>query len=157
MCMARLSARAPSARRVGTGVLQGYRLAFHKAGERDGSAKCDASFTGDGSHRVIGVVYELEPRDKEKLDRIEGVGFGYESKVLEVEMKDGVRIRASVYLATVIDASLKPYSWYLEHVIRGALENGLPPWYIASIREVGAVEDPDPLRSSRELSIYPRT
>lgn len=157
MSTARLCSRIPSAVRVGVGRLFGYRLAFHKAGERDGSAKCDAFLTGDPDHEVLGVVYRLQPDEKGVLDAIEGVGHGYENRLVELTMMDGSRISAWVYCATAIDRALKPFDWYREHVVRGALENRLPGEYIALIEAVEAVPDPDPRRAERELSIYRRT
>jgi len=38
--------------------------------------------------------------------------------------------------------------------VRGALENGLPDRYVAMIRAVQVMTDPDRERSARELSIY---
>jgi hypothetical protein len=157
MSLARLSARIPSVRKLGVGAVSGYRLMFHKAGERDGSAKCDAFFTGDPSHEVMGVVYEMDAGEKDRLDAIEGVGFGYENRLVEVRMSEGVVVTAWLYCATIIDSSMKPFDWYLEHVVRGAQENSLPPDYIGGILAVEAVSDPDTERASRERSIHGRT
>ncbi len=154
MSLARLAARIPSVRRLGVGTLRGYRLVFHKAGERDGSAKCDAFFTGDPTHEVLGVVYEIDPEGMDRLDAIEGAGSGYENRQVDVVLCQNSVVRAGVYCATVIDPSLKPYDWYREHVIRGAIENNLPEQYIRGIRAVGTIPDPDSERAARELSIY---
>lgn len=157
MSLARLSARIPSVVRTGVASLPGYTLVFHKAGERDGSAKCDAFFTDDPSHEVLGVVYGIDPDDKRRLDIIEGVGYGYENRLVAVRLLDGGIVSAWVYCATAIDSSLLPFDWYREHVVRGAIENGLPDHYISLIRAVPAMSDPDPERAARELSIYART
>ena len=154
MSLARLSARIPSVRRIGVGSLTGYKLIFHKAGESDGSAKCDAFLTGDPSHEVLGVVYGIDPDDKHRLDIIEGVGYGYENRRVTVRLGDGSVVPAWVYCATSINTSLLPFDWYREHVVRGALENGLPDHYVSRIRAVEALSDPDPERAARELSIY---
>ncbi len=154
MSLARLSARIPSVRRIGVGSLAGYTLVFHKAGEKDGSAKCDAFFTGDPSHEVLGVVYGIDPDEKHRLDIIEGVGYGYENRFVTVRLGDGSLLRAWVYCATSIDTALLPFDWYREHVVRGAIENGLPDRYVAMIRAVQVMTDPDRERSARELSIY---
>ena len=53
---ARLAARTPSCHALGRAVLARHVLRFHKRG-RDGSAKCDAWFTGDPTDRLYGVVY----------------------------------------------------------------------------------------------------
>ena len=49
-----------------------------------------------------------------------------------------------------------PYSWYLNHVLIGAREACLPDSYIETIAEVSTMEDQDPGRSRRELSIHYR-
>lgn len=154
MSLARLSARIPSVRRIGVGSLAGYTIVFHKAAESDGSAKCDAFFTGDPSQEVLGVVYEMDPKDKNRLDIIEGVGYGYENRCVTVGLRDGSAVTAWVYCATSIDTSLLPFDWYREHVVRGAIENGLPENYISRIRAVETMRDPDAERAARELSIY---
>lgn len=154
MSLARLAARIPSVRRVGVGSLTGYRLIFHKAAESDGSAKCDAFFTGDPTHEVLGVVYEIDPDDKHRLDIIEGVGYGYENRCVTVSLGDGIVVTAWVYCATTINATLRPFDWYREHVVRGALENGLPDHYVSRIMAIEVMSDPDRERAERELSIY---
>lgn len=156
MSLARIASRLPGVRRVGAGWIPGYRLVFHKAGERDGSAKCDAFFSGDPTHRVYGAVYLLDDGEKILLDAIEGVGNGYDCIRSDVFLEDGRTVNASFYAATCIDPSLLPFTWYREHVLRGALENGLPEWYIREIRNVPAVDDPDPCRAAKELAIYLR-
>ena len=58
------------------------------------------------------------------------------------------------YRATRIDPDLKPFAWYLAHVLAGAREHRLPADYIAAIECLAVVDDPDPLRHASELSIY---
>jgi hypothetical protein len=73
------SDRVPSANRVSIAVLPGYRLSFQKKSS-DGSAKCDAYFTGNKSDSVIGVLFEVNQSEKTNLDRTKGLGFGYKEK-----------------------------------------------------------------------------
>ncbi|RMF45962.1 MAG: gamma-glutamylcyclotransferase [Deltaproteobacteria bacterium] len=153
MALARLRQRIPSARRIGVAWLRGHRLAFRVASTRDGSAKCDACPTGDGE-LLWGVLYRVEPADKPILDRYEGTGVEYRDALLEVELEGCDGIEALIYLGTNLDPDLRPYPWYVEHVVRGAEENHLPADYIAAIRAVPTIPDPDPQRALRELSIY---
>lgn len=53
-----------------------------------------------------------------------------------------------------IHAKLKPYTWYVEHVVAGAEEAGLPAEYINNLKGVESVIDPDPEREKKELAIY---
>lgn len=153
MSLRRLRARTPSARLVTTAALHGHQLRFHKAG-RDGSAKCDAYATGDPSHQVIGVVFELEAAEKPALDIAEGLGLGYQEKTADAIARGGHVLSARTYYATHIDPHLHPFVWYKYHVLTGGRENGLPAAYLLRIEEVMAVPDPLDERHRREMAIY---
>jgi len=152
MSRRRLCARTPSARVMGVATLHGHRLAFHKPGSRDGSAKCD--IVEDFSATVFGVLYTVEVVDKVALDRIEGLGRGYAEKRVELVLRSGERVWGSTYVATLVDTTLRPFGWYKRHVLEGAREAGLPAAYIAAIEAVAAAEDPDAAREAGELAIY---
>lgn len=154
MSLKRIRFRIPSALPIAMAVLYQHRLKFHKVGSRDGSAKCDVEETGHQQHAVMGVLYDIPPAAKQILDRIEGLGSGYEEKTVSLELPGGIVKQAFTYFATHIDPSLKTFHWYKEHVIRGARENGLPAGYIHMIESIESVADPDVRRQAEELSIY---
>jgi len=154
MSLARLRARVPSARFVAVAELEAHRLLFHKVSLRDRSAKCDAAFTGDPEDRVLGMVFSVAEAEKPTLDRAEGLGSGYEEKVVEVVTTDGKPLSVRLYYATHTDPALRPYRWYREHVLIGARENNLPEDYIARIEAVEADEDPNRKRTARELAVH---
>lgn len=156
MSIRRFRLRVPSAFRIGSGVLKAHELRFHKVSSRDGSAKCDALATGSPDHSVYGVVYRIDQADKPGLDRVEGLGFGYEQKEVMIEMENGDNIQAFCYFATAIDPRLKPLDWYRKHVLRGARENDLPEAYVRRIEAIEAVVDDHAVRREEELSIYRR-
>jgi len=153
MSLARLRERIPGARRVATGRLRGYELRFHKPGQ-DGSAKCDAFHTCHPAHAVHGVLFEIQPGDKRVLDHVEGLGVGYDQKMVLVADDAGVETPAFTYVATRIDPSLKPFNWYKHHVLVGARESLLPPKYIQVIESVHSVSDWDLDREGREYGIH---
>lgn len=153
MSLARLCERIPGARRVCTGRLRGHQLRFHKVGQ-DGSAKCDAFHTRNPVHCVHGALFEIRPRDKRALDRVEGLGGGYDQKMVLVADDAGVEIGAFTYVATRIDPLLKPFNWYKHHVLVGARESLLPQKYIQVIQSVHSVADWDPDREVREYGIH---
>jgi hypothetical protein len=155
MLLPRLRQRSPCAQLLGIAHLPGHVLRFHKAG-MDNSGKCDAFFTGLVSDRVIGVLFEISVNGKELLDRIEGLGFGYEEKLVRVVDAVGEEVEAFTYYATAIDMGRAPFHWYKQHVLIGAREAGLPREYIEAIERVDAVEDSNSARASRELGIYLR-
>jgi len=146
----RLGFRLPATQVVGDASLPGHRLAFHKAGT-DGSGKCDIPVCGQSV--VFGVVYAINKDDFSILDRIEGVGGGYERETIEIHLADQ-RLTAQTYRATHIDPDLRPFSWYRHHVLAGALSAGLSDSYVEEIRAVKVVRDHDVQRERRELAIY---
>lgn len=154
MSLRRIRQRVPSARKVAVAVLGRYTLKFHKKGSRDGSAKCDIVLTGQPADQVYGVVFEIDDSDKPALDAAEGLHHGYEIKDVELSTLDGRTIQAFAYYGTDLDASLRPFHWYKQHVLQGALENGLPESYTAEIRKVASVDDPDRQRHLAEISLY---
>ena len=154
MSISRLLDRVSSASKLGAAILTQHQLKFHKVGRKDGSAKCDASETGDPEHVIHGVVFQISKADKSKIDREEGLGHGYEEKDVLVQMRDGSIVQAFTYYATNIDSNLKPLDWYKEHVMRGARENSLPEEYIRRIEAIDSIRDKDAQRREKELAIY---
>jgi hypothetical protein len=149
MSTRRIRARAPSARPIGIGSLAGHRLAWHKAG-RDGSAKCDIMPSSRSGDFVWGVLYEIALHERPLLDEAEGLGRGYDHRIVEV-VTDVGSVVAGAYNATHIDRGLRPFDWYLALVLDGALEHGLPAGYVAGIEAVATLIDPNPDR--REINL----
>ena len=148
LCSRRLRARTPSAVVVAVAKLQGHVLRFHKAGFRDESGKCDAFATGIATDVVWGAVYEIAADEKPWLDDAEGLGSGYVDRTVAVESPSGP-IEATTYVASS-DATrpgLKPYTWYKDFVLAGAIEHGLPLEYVETIRAVVAARDTNEVRA----------
>lgn len=154
MSFRRLRQRLSSVQKAGRARLVKHALRFHKYNHVDASAKCDACYTGLATDWVEGVLYQFEMSEKPQLDKVEGLGHGYEVKQITVIDELGHGVTAFTYLATDINGLLKPYDWYKYHVLVGAEENDLPADYIAQIRAVEAVPDRDEARSRREMEIY---
>jgi gamma-glutamylcyclotransferase (GGCT)/AIG2-like uncharacterized protein YtfP len=144
----RLRQRMPSAELLGTAELPGWTLHFHKRSNVDDSAKCSI-LPGDGSVRV--AVYRIVAQDKQRLDRIEGLGNGYENRVVSVPGYGD----CFTYVATAshIDDSLAPLDWYREIVALGCEYHGFPEAYTASIRSITAVPDADAERNRQEWAL----
>ena len=142
--------RVPSAVVKCIGFVSGYVLKFNKISV-DGSGKGNIESTGDENDVVYGVVYELDPSEKHLLDKAEGLGKGYDEGTVKVSTEFG-EISAITYIATNKDDSLKLYHWYKAIVVSGAIENNLPPEYLAGIEAVESVEDPD--RRRREKNMF---
>lgn len=153
MSFARLRARIPGATRLGVCRLPGYRLIFHKIGQ-DGTAKCDALATGLTEDMVYGVLYRLSCDEIAALDVFEGRGRGYKRVQVAVLDEKNIDILAEIYLATAVDAGLKPFLWYKTHVLMGAREAGLPKEYQEEIERIETIADGDSKREAKEASLY---
>jgi len=148
MVFAKMRTRAPSATPRGIARLDQFTLRWNKR-SRDGSGKCTIEETSRPEDTVWGVVYELTTSDKGKLDRVEGLGHGYEQREVVV-LLEGNRMRVATYFATSVDHSLHPYDWYKEQVVVGAARHGLPAEYIRTLEATPSAADPDPRRAERE-------
>ena len=141
----RLRQRVPSASLVGTGLLPGYSLKFHKLSKKDGSGKCNIIA---GESRVYVAIFELAETDRSKLDKIEGLGYGYDHHKIPVDQYGA----CSTYIAAAnaIDDSLAPTDWYREYVLRGARFHRFPLNYISILESQSTVVDADQDRVQRE-------
>jgi len=154
MSIARLRERVLSAVSFGCHVLKKHDLRFHKS-SNDGSGKCDIFFTGKDEDTIYGVLFEINSSEKSALDRAEGLGFGYDEKEVTVIATDGSSVKAITYIATNIDDDLKPYSWYVNHVLVGANETPLPEDYVQrKIIDVQSIVDDDKTRDAKERAIH---
>jgi hypothetical protein len=135
-------------------MLTHHELRFHKISNKDGSAKCDIFETGKQSQIVMGVVFDIPESEKPLLDKAEGLGNGYETKDVAVELHNSIIVEAYTYYATHIDPSLRPFDWYKQHVLAGAFEHGLPEDYVRAIHAIESIDDPDDTRHQNELAIY---
>ena len=135
MSTKRLCGRIPAAAPVGPARLDGMRLAFNKPG-RDGSGK--ANLVPAAGARAWGVAWTL-PEDAWPV--LDGFEPDYERAVFRLLRPDGRALHAHVYLhACPADTPSNPPSRdYLDHLLAGAAEHGLPEEYIAKIRAFGEV------------------
>ena len=153
MSILRLQERVPSAKRLDTVTLKNHQLRFNMSGT-DGSGKCDSFQTNNIEDTVIGALFEINRAEKTILDRAESLGYGYDEKIVSVQNDLGEVFNALIYCAINIDDSLKPYSWYLNHVIIGAKESKLPTDYLAVIESIVCLEDPDKTQDAEQRAMY---
>jgi gamma-glutamylcyclotransferase len=130
MSSAELAAWCPSLRVLGVAELPGHRLAFLRRSIRWGAGAVD--IVPAPGRSVWGVLYEL-PLGVGELDAKEGAGFAYRRREVEVVL-DGSSFAAFAY--EVIDkepAEVPPRPEYVELLVTGAREHGLPANYIAEL------------------------
>ena len=159
----RLQDRVNSAKVIGTGVLDNHCLTFHKLSRKDRSGKCTIECSE--SDKVYGVLFEINKDQEKCLDAAEGMGKGsYKKITVDIVIRDskcrkykcGETICVKTYQATPesIDRELKPYTWYKKHVLIGAIEQKLPPYYIDYLRSFDADKDCCKKREACQLAIY---
>ena len=153
MSAVRLQARTPSARSLGIHALPAHQLLFHKTG-RDDSGKCNAFYTGQQQDTVIGILYQLDSAEKPALDKVEGLGWGYEIREVKVKNSSNIWLDCFTYSAIRMAEGLIPYDWYLHHVVTGASNARLPQDYIAGLAATPTKADPDQKRHALEMSLY---
>ena len=154
MSSKRLNSRIPAVFEC-VATLPQHELRYHKLSKKDNSGKCDIFHTDNPCHLVHGVVFSIQRRHKTILDVFEGLGFGYDHKVVTLARVDnGQPLDAVTYYATQIDPTIKPLDWYVEHVLVGAREFGLCQDYVRDYLAVESVQDSNQRRRAKELSIY---
>jgi AIG2-like family len=123
MLTARLRERCRSANPICVAFAEGHRLVFSKPGA-DRSGKGHLERVGKRA-RQPGVLFEIDIRERDGLDKAEGVGFGYNRRDDFLVRRADTReiVPSSVYLATVPDPGLVPYDWYLALIVAGAREH----------------------------------
>lgn len=152
----RLRERVSGIALEGVAVAKGRRLAFHKRGFRDGSAKCDLPETSPPV-QAYGALYRITSDQRLDLARIEGVGAGYEETSVLVEA-NGKKVSAFLFLAQpeFVDPALVPLDWYKALVVEGARFHQFPAPYTAAIEAVPCLPDPDHERAATNWELVAR-
>lgn len=101
-------------------ILRGWKLVFNKVAS-DNPEKGYANIVRDENSIVEGILYLIDDKDVEKLDIYEGCPSHYDRKELEVELEDGSKVKAQVYIAQPdkVKEGLKPSREYLNHLLKG--------------------------------------
>ncbi|MEM7541236.1 MAG: gamma-glutamylcyclotransferase family protein [Pseudomonadota bacterium] len=148
----RLAARIRIEQTLGVLTLSGWGLRFHKP-SKDGSGK--GNLIAAAGERAHGVVYEIGEDAKTVLDKIEGLGHGYELEWAETPQFGPVFFYRA---QDALDDRLRPYDWYHAFVLAGARHHGLPRELINYLGSIDVNPDPDRARAeenARILSIMP--
>lgn len=149
----RATDRAPSAWPLGVGYVAGRRLTFDKVG-KDGSGKCDMEAVSESHARVYGVLFRVSATDRPALDRVESLGIGYRAEQVDV-LTPTVPYHALTYTAIEKCEGLRPYPWYRDIVIAGAVEHRLPRAYLEYLHSVPSTPDSDDSRQQRYERLFP--
>jgi cation transport regulator ChaC len=121
----------PVATRIG--VLHDFELRFDlPVGPGERGVANVAPRPGD---QVWGALYQLTHADAERLDRTEGVHMGaYFRLAVEVWTPEGAQLAAFTYRSKISRPERKPSRRYLDLLLAGAREHGLPAEYVERLR-----------------------
>lgn len=116
--------RCPAARVVGTVRLEDYRLAF--CGMQPGYGV--ATIFPEKGCQVEGVLWEITPECEQSLDSYEGYPHLYGKQTVRVRDKAGRQMDVMAYVmnAPYKDNLASPSRLYLDGILEGCRENGIP-------------------------------
>ena len=125
-----------SHRFVAPARLDGFRLLFLRRSVRWQAGAADV--VEDDGAATWGALYEVSAADLDALDAKEyAAAGGYQRRTVEVETQDGQRRKAVTYeVVTKEPRELKPKPEYVELLIRGAQERGLPAEWQQVLKEL---------------------
>lgn len=135
-----MAERCPDHELIGTALLPDHALCFPRSSP---VRNCGvAGIVAKPGAVVWGVVYRLNDRDLALLDRREGFDPAkpfhanrYNRMTIRV-LRDGEAIECLTYLAREEPGRHVPSVAYMQAIIEGAVDNGLPEDYIEALRLV---------------------
>jgi gamma-glutamylcyclotransferase (GGCT)/AIG2-like uncharacterized protein YtfP len=130
MSSAELAAWCPSHRVLGPAELPDHRLAFLRRSIRWGAGVVD--LVPALGRSVWGVVYEL-PLGLGELDTKEGAGWAYRRREVDVRLDDSTIGAVAYEVLEKEPAEVPPRADYVQLLVTGAREHGLPDSYIAEL------------------------
>ncbi|MFC2185783.1 gamma-glutamylcyclotransferase family protein [Fulvivirgaceae bacterium LMO-SS25] len=143
MLLNRIKNRIPNVEVISNLKLSGYKLLFNKK-SKDGSTKANIKKSYDENDVVWTVLHRIKLEEKEILDKYEGLGNGYNLKEFSIKIDDET-VKAYAYVCdeySFIEEG-KPYDWYLQYLINGAVENEFPKEYIDFLKSFESEIDLD--------------
>lgn len=138
MNLAQMKKRCLSPKVLGIGCLSGYKLGFYGySGIWDGGQE---TVVPDLESQVWGVLYELQFFDCEQLDvyqdaRFDGTGPYFHYPVDVIIEKQGT-FDARIYKRNILQEVKLPSVEYLNFIVQGAIQQGLPPDYITLLQNM---------------------
>lgn len=118
------------------GRLENHELLFNKK-VRGGSA--EANIQPARGKSVFGVLYKLTDAALRSLDRATSVPDHYRRIQLNIFDSEGNKINAQAYIASKVGKGLRPTPLYLQTLLDGASEHGLPEDYIAAVKKAAGI------------------
>jgi len=114
-----------------------------------------ANIVPDPAAEVLGVLYELSAADLDHVELTEGVRIGNYAAVevltWPLDAADGEPTLARSLSSTRRDASLRPSTRYMQLLIEGAREHGLPAAWLERLQAIPAEPEHAAARAARGM------
>jgi len=114
-----------------------------------------ANIVTDDDATTFGVLYEVTQDDLAHIDLTEGVLIGNYDRIEVAATPIGGmapnQVRAFTLTATARDPGLRPSDRYMELLIEGAVEHGLPAEYIDFLRGIPSQPETPESREARAM------
>jgi len=138
MSRAQMKSRAGQIFEEQPGKLENHEMLFNKKAR---GRSATANIRPAQGKTVHGVLYKIPESALRNLDRFEGVPEHYRRIEVTATDGNGRKAAAYAYIATKVEKGLRPAAHYLQTILGGAAEHGLPADYIAEIKAAaGATE-----------------
>jgi gamma-glutamylcyclotransferase len=141
MSLAQMRTRCPESAAIGTGWLADHALVFPRYSTRRQSGA--ASIAPRPGAAVWGVIYETTEADLSRLDVFEGFRAdrpaaenNYNRAMVLVARQNREPLACVTYIARPEAEHVPPSLDYLQTILSGAVENGLPEPYVQALQSV---------------------
>lgn len=121
--------RCPGATAQGSARLDNHRLAFRLPSQRWGGHAADIA--DEAGSFTWGVLWAITPEHLTTLDQHEA---RYDRRWVQPHNERGVEAVTYRVKPDSIGPDGSPHPTYLDHLIQGAIEHGLPKSYVAELR-----------------------
>lgn len=129
----------PTAAPVGVGSLSGYKLCFQTYSPDNPRGGCNLQEVA--GEEILGILYELTPKELASLDDISGVDQGHYERIDVNVLTDGHGVPAITYRIPAPGGPFHPPAAYVRPILDGAREWNLPEEYIAKLNQtVGSAQ-----------------
>lgn len=154
MLVERLRERCPSTKFVCPAYVCGYDLCFSKR-SKDCSGKVTIIENGGNNDKLYGALFRIDKAEHPTLDKAEGLGYERADDFVVVKVDDDQEIEVTTYFAKpgATGEQLKPYSWYKQLILWGAIHAKLPSSYLAKLVAIEADRDLDNQRNEKALNL----
>lgn len=104
------------------------------------------------------MILEISAADKPILGEFEALGKGYDHLTFELEIEGSMQT-IYAYMTTDLKylADGRPYDWYYNFVLAGAIENGFTEEYIWKLKRFKSKPDPDLSRKRQNETVIERS